>query len=92
MAKNGDEKYGKVLREFEPLASNDTSTIRVRALETERARVLDVRVHVATDSYEGPTKKGIRLTLEAFEKLMAQADEIRKVLAAAAKKNGRKAA
>ena len=40
---------------------NETTTIQVRRLEYKGENYIDIREFVSSETYEGPTKKGIRL-------------------------------
>ena len=57
----------EVLREFPPVGK-----YRVRLLSGERAkqRVLDIREYVSSDSFEGFTRRGIRLSDRAQVELL----------------------
>lgn len=50
----------EVLREFPPVGK-----YRVRLLQTNKSRVLDVREYVSSDTFEGFTRRGIRLSNRA---------------------------
>lgn len=67
-AKENEEKYGKVLKEFPQVGD-----FKVRLLEVKGKKLLDVREWIETERYTGWTKRGIRL---ANQKEVAQLAKI----------------
>jgi len=62
---------------------NDTQDLVVSIVDNEK---LDLRIFLNTDSYEGPTKRGIRFYLfddnwEEFKKLIGKVDRVYKEIA-----------
>jgi hypothetical protein len=51
-------KSDNVLREYDPIGK-----YRIRVLETDKGHVLDIREYVKDSSFEGFTRRGIRLPL-----------------------------
>jgi hypothetical protein len=64
-----------VIREFPPLGK-----YRVRVLENDKARqrVLDIREYISGESFEGFTRRGIRITDRAQIDLLR--DALREIL------------
>lgn len=61
-----------VVREFNPIGK-----YRVRLLETDKGRVLDIREYIQDSSFEGYTRRGIRLNVpQDVPTLSATLDEL----------------
>ncbi len=71
-----------MLEELEPLRAvgERTLCVRIIAVGPRHEPRLDLREFVNADKFQGFTRKGVTLDLEAFELLLAQADRIRAAL------------
>jgi hypothetical protein len=69
-----------VIEELESLRDSPRGRLRVRILEGDRGRRLDVREYVTEQNYEGFTKRGIHLSNEEADALFAQRETILKLL------------
>lgn len=53
---------------------------KLRVVENDRGRFVDLREYIESPKFTGFTRRGVRLSLEEFEQLLAQASEIRALL------------
>lgn len=60
-----DKQVDEVVKEFAPVGK-----YRVRVLNGKGARCLDVREYVSSDTWEGYTRRGIRLNEKAKVELL----------------------
>lgn len=76
MTSPSTQRKDNVIREFPPVGAR----YRIRVLEDEKARkrVVDIREYVLGDSWEGYTRRGIRLTDRAQVDLLR--DALREIL------------
>ncbi len=65
-----------VVRELEPLRASPRGRLVVRILQGDRSRRLDIREYVDEESWRGFTRRGINLSSEEFNALLAQLDEL----------------
>jgi hypothetical protein len=72
--------FGTVIKRLKPLRDGGAGTLQVTIVERDNERRLDVRYFVKTPKYRGPTRKGISLSAEEFDALMAQRKKIVKLL------------
>lgn len=62
----------EVLREFPPIGK-----YRVRILKGKGAKIVDIREYVSTETFEGFTRRGIRLSAKAdLEMLRSHLSEV----------------
>lgn len=54
-------------KEIGAIEKNPNTRIVVSLTEFKGRTYVDIREHIATESYSGPTKKGLRLDVEFFE-------------------------
>ena len=75
MTSPSTERKEAVIREFPPVGK-----YRVRVLEDEKARkrILDVREYISAESFEGFTRRGIRISDRAQVDLLR--DALREIL------------
>lgn len=75
MTSPSTQRKDAVIREFPPLGK-----YRVRVLENDKARqrVLDIREYISGESFEGFTRRGIRITDRAQIDLLR--DALREIL------------
>lgn len=57
-------------REIGVIEKNSTTRLIFSLTEYKGRTYLDIREHIATETYQGPTKKGLRLDVEFFEEFM----------------------
>lgn len=57
---NHEQEIGKI-------SKNNVATIIVRLIEQKKTYYLDIREYIETESYEGWTKKGVRIPLKAYD-------------------------
>jgi len=69
-----------VLKVLEPIRNRGGRSLHVRVLDVRRTPRLDVREHINDDTFQGYTRKGICVTRDEFEALVAQAEMIRAAL------------
>jgi hypothetical protein len=72
---------GTIVKVLSPLRENPAGRIEVRVIELRGERRLDVRQFVESDNFSGFTRRGVCLSGEEFDALLAQAGAIRVALA-----------
>ena len=70
-----------VVKELEPLRDSPRGKLRVRILQGDHGRRLDIREYVTEENYEGYTRRGINLSAEEADALFAKREIIEKNLA-----------
>lgn len=80
------EEQFTVIEAFKPIRESATGRLDVRLIQVGKKKPearLDVRQWVEYAQYTGYTQKGVCLTLEEFERLVAQAGAVRAAFTAA---------
>lgn len=81
MSKTASRPFtARIVKEFTPLRDTPRGRLDVRVIETDHGRRLDVREFITSEVFEGFTRKGICIDAEAFDALLEQADDIRRLL------------
>lgn len=69
-----------VLKQVE-IVKNTTTTINIQLLQCSSSIRVDIREFVKSEAYKGPTKKGVRMSLEQFYEIAEAIREIKLALA-----------
>lgn len=76
----------KDVKVLDPLRESGAGRLDVRVIELRGERRLDIRQYVTGDAFEGYTRKGVCLSAEEFDALLAQRETIMKLLSASGRR------